>query len=93
MQQFTADVDSHKYRNRVQMEEKQGEDAAVGGTPTFFINGKKYNGIWDVATVAPADQEGTDEPLTGYFERTVRFSRSSCLRAALAHELVESSFR
>jgi protein-disulfide isomerase len=53
MQQFTADMDSHKYRNRVQMEEKQGEDASVGGTPTFFINGKKYNGIFDVATVAP----------------------------------------
>jgi len=53
MQQFTADVDSHKFRNRVQMEEKQGEDASVGGTPTFFINGKKYNGIWDMATVSP----------------------------------------
>jgi protein-disulfide isomerase len=53
MKQFTADVDSHKYRNRVQMEEKQGEDAGVSGTPTFFINGKKYNGIFDVATVAP----------------------------------------
>ena len=53
IKQFTADVDSHKFRNRVQMEEKQGEDAGVGGTPTFFINGKKYNGIFDVATVAP----------------------------------------
>jgi len=53
MQQFQTDVDSHKYKNRVQMEEKQGEDASVGGTPTFFIDGKKYNGIFDVATVGP----------------------------------------
>jgi protein-disulfide isomerase len=53
MQQFAVDVDSHKFRTRVQMEEKQGEEAGVGGTPTFFINGKKYNGIFDMATVAP----------------------------------------
>ena len=53
IQQFTTDVDSHKFRNRVQMEEKQGEDAGVGGTPTFFVNGKKYNGIFDLATVGP----------------------------------------
>jgi protein-disulfide isomerase len=53
MKQFVADVDSHKYRNRVQMEVKQGEDASVSGTPTFFFNGKKYNGLFDVATVAP----------------------------------------
>ena len=57
MKQFTADVDSHKFRARVQMEEKQGEDAGVGGTPTFFFNGRKYNGIFDVATVAPLVQK------------------------------------
>jgi protein-disulfide isomerase len=53
MNRFVADVDSHKNRNRVEMERKQGEDANVGGTPTFFFNGKKYNGIFDLATVAP----------------------------------------
>lgn len=50
---FTSEVDSHKYRTRVQAEEHEGEDAGVGGTPTFFFNGKKYNGIFDVATVTP----------------------------------------
>jgi protein-disulfide isomerase len=50
---FTADVDAHKFRARIALEEKEGEDAGVGGTPTFFIDGKKYNGIFDVASVAP----------------------------------------
>jgi protein-disulfide isomerase len=50
---FTAELDSHKYKTRVHMEEQEGETAGVGGTPTFFINGKKYNGLFDVATVAP----------------------------------------
>lgn len=50
---FTADLDSHKYRARVQAEEKEGEEAGVSGTPTFFLNGKKFNGNFDLATLAP----------------------------------------
>jgi protein-disulfide isomerase len=53
IKQFTADMDSHKYKARVHMEEQEGEAANVGGTPTFFVNGKKYNGIFDLTTVAP----------------------------------------
>jgi protein-disulfide isomerase len=53
MKRFTAEVDSHKYKARVHAEEQQGEEAGVGGTPTFFINGKKLNDTFDVATVAP----------------------------------------
>jgi protein-disulfide isomerase len=53
LNKFTADVDGHKYKTRVHMEEQEGETAGVGGTPTFFINGKKYNGLFDVATVGP----------------------------------------
>ena len=50
---FTAELDSHKYKARVASEEHEGENAGVGGTPTFFINGKKYNGLFDLATVTP----------------------------------------
>jgi protein-disulfide isomerase len=50
---FHADLESHKYRARVQAEEKQGEDAGVDATPTFFFNGKKFNGSFDVAAVVP----------------------------------------
>jgi len=53
LNRFTAELGAHKYRARVQSEEHQGENAGVGGTPTFFINGKKYNGIFDLATVSP----------------------------------------
>jgi protein-disulfide isomerase len=53
MARFTSDVDTHKYKARVHSEEQEGEEAGVGGTPTFFINGKKLNDTFDVATVAP----------------------------------------
>jgi protein-disulfide isomerase len=50
---FTAAVDSHKYKARVHAEEQEGEAAGVAGTPTFYINGQKYNGLFDVASVVP----------------------------------------
>jgi protein-disulfide isomerase len=53
MNKFTADLDSRKFKARVRFEEQEGEAAGVGGTPTFFFNGKKYNGVFDVASVTP----------------------------------------
>ena len=52
-----ADLDSHKYAKRVELESKQGDDAGVEGTPTFFINGKRLNASFEVATVAPLIDE------------------------------------
>lgn len=53
MSRFNADLASHKYKARVMAEEKEGEDAGVSGTPTFFFNGKRFNGTFEVATVVP----------------------------------------
>jgi protein-disulfide isomerase len=53
MNRFVSDVDTHKFKARVALEEQEGENAGVGGTPTFFIDGKKYNGLFDLATVTP----------------------------------------
>ena len=53
MNRFTSEVDSHKYKTRVHAEEQEGEKAGVGGTPTFFLNGKKYNGAFEAAALAP----------------------------------------
>jgi protein-disulfide isomerase len=48
---FTADLDSRKFKARVRSEEQEGEAAGVGGTPTFFFNGRKYNGVFEVGPV------------------------------------------
>lgn len=50
---LAADLDSHKYAKRVEDESKQGDSAGVEGTPTFFIDGKRLNATFDLATVAP----------------------------------------
>lgn len=52
MNRFTQELDSHKYKTRVHAEEQEGEAANVQGTPTFYLNGRKYNGPFDVASVS-----------------------------------------
>ena len=41
---FTQELDAHKYGPVVEKELNEGMNAGVMGTPSFFINGKRYNG-------------------------------------------------
>jgi protein-disulfide isomerase len=54
LKRFTSELDSHKYKTRVRAEEQEGEAAGVSGTPTFYFNGRKYNGPFEVAQVSAA---------------------------------------
>ena len=51
MEKFKVDLQSGKYRPVVEKDVKDGFDAGVQGTPTFFINGQRYNGLLDLASV------------------------------------------
>ncbi|MGA3189506.1 MAG: thioredoxin domain-containing protein [Bryobacteraceae bacterium] len=53
MNRFRAELDAHKYAARVKAEEEEGETAGVEGTPTFYINGQKFNGVFEVKAIAP----------------------------------------
>ena len=57
MNRFQSDLDSHKYAAEVRREEQEGEAAGVEGTPTFFIDGKKFNGVFEASAIAPIVQE------------------------------------
>lgn len=50
---FTQELDSHKYGPIVEREVNEGMNAGVMGTPSFFIDGKRYNGAMDPETVKP----------------------------------------
>jgi protein-disulfide isomerase len=50
---FTREIDSHKYRAIVDRELNEGSEAGVMGTPTFFIDGKRYNGAMEADIVKP----------------------------------------
>jgi protein-disulfide isomerase len=50
-------LDKHTYRSRVREDFKSGVLSGVNGTPTFFINGTRFDGEWpDIETFAAALQ-------------------------------------
>jgi protein-disulfide isomerase len=53
MDKFKADLDSHKFKAVVDKDLADGEAAGVYGTPSFYINGKQYNGEVSLAALKP----------------------------------------
>jgi protein-disulfide isomerase len=52
--QFSDDVETRRYRPRVKRDFMGGMRSGVAGTPTFFINGKRYEGALDHASLLSA---------------------------------------
>jgi NhaA family Na+:H+ antiporter len=48
---FNMDLKSGKYKSAVQKEVDEGVQAGVQGTPTLFVNGKRYSGPIDAAAL------------------------------------------
>ena len=46
VQQFKDDFENEKQLAKVDADLESGIRSGVNGTPSFFINGKKYNGSW-----------------------------------------------
>lgn len=53
MKAFRADLDAKKYHAVIDASLKEGSGAGVMGTPTFFINGKRYNGPFELDALKP----------------------------------------
>ncbi len=48
--QFLVNLESNSKKDKVQSDFMSGVESGVNGTPSFYINGAKYNGSWDYAT-------------------------------------------
>lgn len=52
--QFVADMTEHRFAERVREDFLAGARSGVNGTPTFFINGVRYDGYPDVDSMLSA---------------------------------------
>ena len=58
MAKFKAALDSGKYKSYVQQDSDEGQRSGAGGTPTFFVNGRKIVGAQPFAAFkATIDEE------------------------------------
>lgn len=51
------DLSEGKYEPRVQADFRSGVRSGVNGTPTFFINGRRHDGSWEVSELVAALEE------------------------------------
>jgi len=51
IERFRTDLADHVYADRVQEDFDNGIRSGVNGTPTFFLNGRRYDGAWDLESL------------------------------------------
>ena len=49
--QFNHDMSSHAHAQRIREDFLSGVRSGVNGTSTFYINGTRYDGSWDLETL------------------------------------------
>jgi protein-disulfide isomerase len=53
-QRFREDLMRHAHAGRVALDVESADASGVSGTPTFFVNGLRQYGAYDVATLGAA---------------------------------------
>ena len=53
-ERIAADLDSNAHRDRVARDEASAGTSGVTGTPTFFVNGKRFYGAYDASSLVEA---------------------------------------
>jgi NhaA family Na+:H+ antiporter len=54
LDRFKKDLDQNVYADRVKEDFHSGVRSGVNGTPSFFINGVRYDGAWDLESLIDA---------------------------------------
>ena len=54
---FVKEMEAHTYAERVREDFSSGVRSGVNGTPTFFINGARHDGPFDLRSMAAAIQK------------------------------------
>jgi protein-disulfide isomerase len=54
LKRFWEEIRSHKYASRVAEDVASADASGVSGTPTFFINGRRHQGAYDIDTLTTA---------------------------------------
>lgn len=54
VERFTAELDSGAHRDRIARDVASAEASGATGTPTFFVNGKRFFGAYDASSLVEA---------------------------------------
>ena len=58
---FSDDIESRRFALRVARDVQSADDSGVAGTPTFFINGRRHYGAYDLDSLTAAFRAAQQE--------------------------------
>ena len=58
VERLTAEIESGAHRDRIARDLASAEASGATGTPTFFVNGKRFFGAYDAGSLVEALEEG-----------------------------------
>lgn len=73
---FKKELDEHKYASKVNEDFLSGVRSGVNGTPTFFINGERYDGAWDLESLLEAIEKPLGIQVRMIFQEFARIEAS-----------------
>jgi predicted DsbA family dithiol-disulfide isomerase len=54
VERFTDDLQTHRWQDRIDADVETADLSGVTGTPSFFVNGQRQPGPYDIATLSRA---------------------------------------
>jgi NhaA family Na+:H+ antiporter len=75
-ERFEHELRAHAYEDRVRDDFLGGVRSGVNGTPSFFINGERYDGPWDVESLLAEIEKPLGVQVRNLFQRFTRLQAS-----------------
>jgi NhaA family Na+:H+ antiporter len=69
LERFTRELEEGIHTERVAKDLQSGVKSGVSGTPTFFINGQRYDGPWDLASLKAEIEKPLGVQIRNVFQR------------------------
>ncbi|HSR29236.1 MAG TPA: Na+/H+ antiporter NhaA, partial [Anaerolineae bacterium] len=82
--QFERDLDEHVHADRVRADFLSGVRSGANGTPTFFLNGVRYDGPWDLDSLVAEIEKPLGVQVRLLFQQFTRLQASGGILLLLA---------
>jgi NhaA family Na+:H+ antiporter len=87
MERFEQELDGHVYADRVRQDFLSGVKSGANGTPSFYLNGVRYDGAWDLDSLVAQIERPLGVQVRLLFQQFTRFQASSGILLILATAL------
>jgi NhaA family Na+:H+ antiporter len=79
LEQFQQEIDEHQHTEKVNGDFRSGLESGVRGTPTWFINGLRYDGPWDPESLLEAVRKPMSARIRALTQEFTRLAASGGL--------------